>query len=160
MLPLLIAPNPVLRQKAKPIPLPVSAATQKLARDMFEAMEHYRGIGLAAPQVGESVRLIVVGTSGQPTVYLNPSVKKRTWRKVNFEEGCLSLPGVYGLVRRPRRVLASYATLSGELKEEWLDGLTARVYQHEVDHLNGVLFTDLTKNITSGRELLATYELQ
>ena len=158
MLPLIIAPDPILRQKAKPIPSPVSAATQKFAQEMFEAMEHYKGIGLAAPQVGESVRLIVIATPHQPTAYINPVIRQHAWHKVTFEEGCLSLPGVYGDVRRPARVLASYTTLQGETKEEWLDGLIARVYQHEVDHLNGVLFIDLTNKITNGRELLTTYE--
>ena len=159
MLTLIVAPNPILRQKAKPIPVPVSPTTHQLAQEMLLAMEHYHGIGLAAPQVGQSVRLIVIATPEQPTAYLNPEIKQHSWRKVNFEEGCLSLPGVYGDVRRPSRVLASYTTIAGEQKEEWLTGLIARVYQHEVDHLNGVLFTDLTKKITNGAELLATYEL-
>lgn len=159
MLPLIVAPNPILRQQAKAVLLPPSAEVATLAQQMFLAMEHYKGIGLAAPQVGQSIRLIVIATPEKPTAYLNPTIAEHSWRKVNFEEGCLSLPGVYGDVRRPSRVLAKYVTLSGEQRTEWLEGLIARVYQHEVDHLNGVLFTDLAKKITNGAELLASYEL-
>ncbi len=160
MLPLIVAPNSILRAKARAVEVPPSAATRELAHAMFEAMEHYKGIGLAAPQVGESLQLIVIATPGGPTAYLNPRVVKSSWRKTDFEEGCLSIPGVYGIVRRPARVLADYTDLEGQPHQEWLDGMQARVYQHEVDHVNGVLFTDRTKKITTGAELLATYGLQ
>jgi peptide deformylase len=157
MLPLIGAPNPILRQKARAVEIPPSSALLELAQGMFEAMAHYRGIGLAAPQVGQSLRLIVIDTASGPTAYLNPEVLKSSWRKTNFEEGCLSLPGVYGVVRRPARVLAAYVDLQGSSHEEWMEGLQARVFQHEVDHVNGILFTDHTKKITSGAELMATY---
>src|SRR3989344_1898730 len=142
MLPLVLAPEPILRQMAKPVELPISEEVQRLGRDMVEAMVHYHGIGLAAPQVNERLRLIVITTPSGPTVCVNPEIIKSSWRKVGFEEGCLSIPNVFGLVRRPERVLARYRTLQGEAREEWLAELAARVYQHEVDHLNGVLFVD------------------
>lgn len=159
MLPLVVAPQPILRERARAIALPIAEAVKRLAGDMFEAMAHYHGIGLAAPQVGERVRLIVIATPRVPTAYLNPEIIKTSWRKTDFEEGCLSIPSVFGIVRRPARVLARYVTLSGEQRQEWLDGLTARVYQHEVDHVNGVLFVDKVVRYTAGVELLAAYGL-
>lgn len=157
MLPLIIAPNPLLRTVTKPVALPPKDAVTKLARGMFIAMEHYRGIGLAAPQVGHSLQLMVIATPGQPTAYLNPKIIKTSLRKVTMEEGCLSLPGIFGEVRRPEKITVCYYDLAGAKHEESLEGMVARVYQHEVDHLNGVLFTDRTKKITQGKELLATY---
>ncbi|MFA4818450.1 MAG: peptide deformylase [Patescibacteria group bacterium] len=158
MLPLIIAPHPLLRQVAAPIDL--SAGGLKLrsfVKKMYKAMLHYDGIGLAAPQVGQSVRLMVMNTPGEPTVYFNPEILKTSWRKIVIEEGCLSVPDVYGLVKRPARIQVRYQTLMGEIKQEWLDDLWARVYQHEVDHLNGVLFIDLTRDFLQGKELLNHY---
>ncbi|MBI5465913.1 MAG: peptide deformylase [Candidatus Kerfeldbacteria bacterium] len=157
MLPLVIAPDPILRKVTEQVSLPLSAEVQALAKQMFPAMKHYDGIGLAAPQVGRSLQLMVVNTPLEPTAYVNPVILKRSWKKVAMEEGCLSIPGVFGIVKRPQKILARYVTLGGQTREEWLDGLMARVYQHEVDHLNGVLFIDKTKEITQGSELLAKY---
>lgn len=157
MLPLIIAPHERLRTPAAPIPLPVDEDVAKLARDMFLAMVHYRGIGLAAPQVGHSLRLMVIATPGAPTAYLNPQIVKRSLTKTDMEEGCLSLPGLFGIVRRPARIYVRHHDLVGTAHETWLEGLIARVYQHEVDHLNGVLFIDKTKRLTQGQELLKTY---
>ncbi|HCX38887.1 MAG TPA: peptide deformylase [Candidatus Veblenbacteria bacterium] len=159
MLPLIITPNEILRAVAKPAILPPTEEEIKLAQGLIEAMKHYHGIGLAAPQVNVSTRLIVVATAGEPTVYFNPEISKNSWRKIEMEEGCLSIPGVFGLVKRPARVLAKYFNLSSQKKEEWLDGMVARIYQHEVDHLNGILFTDKATKLISGQELLAQYGL-
>ncbi|MBU1039269.1 peptide deformylase [Patescibacteria group bacterium] len=158
MLPLIIAPQDILRAKAESLPLPLSKSDLLLAQAMEAAVVHYNGIGLAAPQVNFSRRLIVISTGEKPQAYFNPEIVKSSWRKVVMEEGCLSLPGVYGLVKRPIRVLANYLGSDGLKHQEWLDGLTARVYQHEVDHLNGILFIDLTKEIIAGQELLAKYK--
>ncbi len=157
MIPLIIAPDTILRQVAVAIPLPPPEKLHQLAREMFEAMIHHRGIGLAAPQVGHSIRLVVIATPGGPTAYVNPEVVKFSWRKVDMEEGCLSLPGVFGVVRRSQQVTVSYVTLGGKTVQEELKGMMARVYQHEVDHLNGVLFPDRAKSIDEGSELLIKY---
>lgn len=159
MLPLVIMPAQILRQPSGEIKLPLTAEIKVLAQQMLAAMTHYNGIGLAAPQVGQSLRLIVIATSPQPSVYINPEIIKSSWRHNQMEEGCLSLPGVFGIVKRPRRVLARYLTLEGEIKQEWLDDMIARVYQHEVDHLNGILFTDKVTILTKGQELLSQYGL-
>lgn len=157
MLPLIIAPNPILRAVAQPVGLPLGADIKLLAKDMVLAMQHYRGIGLAAPQVGHSVRLIVIATPDGPTAYANPEITKSSWGKVNMEEGCLSLPGVFGVVRRPERISVRYCDLNGERVSGELSGMMARVFQHEVDHLNGILFTDIAKSIEQGEELLSKY---
>lgn len=157
MLPLVIAPQPILRAIAKPVELPLSESVVLLGAELLQAMKHYRGIGLAAPQVAAGIRMVAVGANVTPKVYINPEVVKRSWKKVDFEEGCLSLPGLYGIVRRPERVLARYYDVAGSRHEEWLEGLVARVYQHEVDHLNGILFFDLTSSFTAGEELLTNY---
>ena len=157
MLPLIIAPNSILKRVAADINLPVSAEVVALAQNMVKAMVHYKGIGLAAPQVGQSVKLIVVATPNSPTVYINPQIIKYSWKKITMEEGCLSIPGVFGMVKRPQSVRARYLTLDGALKEEKLDGMVARIYQHEVDHVNGVLFIDRKPKILAGAELLPNY---
>lgn len=159
MLPLVLVPNNILRTKTEPIVLPFGSDITVLSQEMFAAMKHYNGIGLAAPQVNENLRLIVVATSGNPTAYINPQIVKTSWQKIVMEEGCLSIPGVFGLVKRPAKVLARYYSVEGKLKEEWLSEMVARIYQHEVDHLNGILFTDKTSKITAGQELLAKYGL-
>jgi peptide deformylase len=157
MLPLVVLPNKILRQVAAAVSLPMTDEVRALAEQMFPAMKHYDGIGLAAPQVGYSWQLMVINTPGKPTAYLNPIIVKSSWKKISMEEGCLSIPGVFGIVKRPAKVLARYVTLEGKTEEVWLDGMLARVYQHEVDHLNGVLFIDRTKKIIVGAELLAGY---
>ncbi len=157
MLPLIIAPQPILKTKAAEIKLPPNLVIKKLSADMFEAMKHYNGIGLAAPQVNVSERLIVIATPENPTAYINPEIVKSSWKKVAMEEGCLSLPGVFGIVKRPARILARYFDLAGKPHEEWLDAMVARIYQHEVDHLNGILFIERQPKIIMGEELLKKY---
>ncbi len=158
MLPLIIAPQSILRGQAIDLKVPLNESDFLLAKQMKEAMVHYKGIGLAAPQVNITQRLIVINDNNQIKAYFNPLIKKTSWRQVVMEEGCLSLPGVYGLVKRPQKILAEYLNDNGQKQQEWLDGLTARVYQHEVDHLNGILFIDLTDDIIVGRELVAKYK--
>lgn len=160
MLPLIIAPNEALRRVATPIVLPPSKNVVGLGHEMEQAVIYYRGIGLAAPQVNKNERLIVVAVNGTlPLVCINPVIKKQSKELIDIEEGCLSIPGVFGIVERPIKVLASFVALTGETREEWLDGMLSRVFQHELDHLEGILFTDKTKSITSGQDLLEKYGL-
>jgi len=157
MLPLIISPNPILRHVGTTITTPLSPEMIDLAKEMFIAMKHYDGIGLAAPQIGQSIQLMVINQSGTPTAFFNPVILKKSWAKINMEEGCLSVPGVFGIVRRPKKIYVRYYTIKNELKEEWLDSMIARIFQHEVDHLNGILFIDKTKKIIQGQELLDNY---
>jgi peptide deformylase len=116
---------------------------------MLETMYVAPGIGLAAPQVGVLKRLFVVdvadkkkGEEPAPTVLLNPEIAWRSEEEVSLEEGCLSVPGHFAEVLRPREVRMRYQDLEGELREIEADGLLARCLQHELDHLDGVLFID------------------
>ncbi len=159
MLPLIISPAKILRQKAKAITIPAKVEIIELAKNMAAAMTHYKGIGLAGPQVNKGIRIICIATAKGPSVYINPTIKKSSILKSVMEEGCLSIPGVFGLVKRSKKVYVSHYTVAGNEETLWLEGLMARVYQHEVDHLNGILFTDIAIEITGGEELLEKYGL-
>ena len=145
LLEILQAPHPVLKTKAKPVAR-VDDALRRLAADMFETMYKAPGIGLAAPQVGVSERLIVLdvadGDERRPMVLVNPEIVWRSSERATAEEGCLSLPGQFADVTRPQHVKVSYLTEHGGEAELEAEGLLARCVQHEIDHLDGVLFVD------------------
>ncbi len=132
---------PVLRRKAKPI-RKVDARLRKLAADMLETMREAPGVGLAGPQVGVSERIIVVEYEDQQYALVNPEIVSRSEETEVGEEGCLSLPTLYGDVERAARVRVQALDLGNKRvtidAESWL----ARIFQHEVDHLDGVLFPD------------------
>src|SRR5262245_48071127 len=143
---ILILPDKRLRQISKPV-AKIDAATRKLADDMFETMYAAPGIGLAAIQVGEPKRLVVMDLAKkdepkQPQVFVNPEVVKASDDKNVHEEGCLSIPEYYEEVERPARVTVCYLDLNGKKQELEAVGLLATCLQHEIDHLNGVLFID------------------
>lgn len=137
--------NPILRMKADRIEK-IDDSIRELVDDMILTMQWDAGIGLAAPQVGRSIALLVVDHSliyedGVPTAYINPEIVASEGESV-MEEGCLSIPDIREEVKRPEIITLRYQNVAGKLKEERLDGLLARVLQHEIDHLNGVLFID------------------
>lgn len=134
--------DPVLRRRAKPIEA-VTAELRRLVEDMAETMRAESGIGLAAPQVGVSVRLMVVaeGEARQARALVNPAIVDRGGI-VTAEEGCLSLPGVFAPVQRSAWVRLEAQDVDGKRVEITARGLRARVFQHELDHLDGVLFID------------------
>ena len=144
-------PDPVLKQRAKPV-TSFDRALKKLADDMLETMYLEGGIGLAAVQVAELKRLVVMDLrNGEeqdgkpapraPRVLVNPEILKSEGEIVT-EEGCLSVVDFRAEVKRAQRVEISYQTLTGESKREWLEEVGAVCIQHEVDHLNGKLFID------------------
>lgn len=132
--------DPILREETKPV-AEVTEELRSLAADMFETMHAAQGIGLAAPQVGRTERIAVVEVEGAQFVLVNPEVI-RTEGKAKGEEGCLSIPDVYGDVERPARCTVRATGLDGKTYEVEADGLLARCFQHEIDHLNGKLFID------------------
>ncbi len=144
-------PDPVLRQPSAPVER-VDNATRALITDMFETMYDAPGIGLAAVQVGALKRLLVmdmqepVEEGGEPVrdprVFINPEILERSEEEVPYTEGCLSIPDQYGEVVRPARVRARWLDETGATQEEELTGLLAVCLQHEIDHLDGVLFID------------------
>jgi peptide deformylase len=139
-------PHPTLRHVSKPLKR-VDAELHALIRQMFERMYEAKGVGLAANQVDLPYRLFVANLESDPQardqehVFINPVIRNRKGL-AEAEEGCLSLPGVYGQVKRPETVTINAYTLSGEEINWELNGLFARVVQHETDHLEGVLFID------------------
>lgn len=120
---------------------------QKLISDMEKTMLSKDGIGLAAPQINEPVRLIIVNTKNEMIVFCNPEITSRSWKKEIEEEGCLSVPGLVGLVKRNYRIDVKAKKMNGESFRLTAKGLFARVIQHEIDHLDGILFIDKAKKI-------------
>ena len=144
-------PDPVLRQISKPVET-FDDGLKTLVSDMFETMYEAPGIGLAAVQVGVPVRLLVIdlqepeAEGGEPVrdpkVFINPEILWHSDQEVPYTEGCLSVPEQYAEVMRPDRIRARWHDVEGKSCEEEIDGLLAVCLQHEMDHLNGVLFID------------------
>ncbi len=143
---ILILPDRRLRLASKPVTR-VDADIRKLVEDMFETMYEAPGIGLAAIQVGVPLRVVTMDlskkeTAAQPKVFFNPEILWSSDETSTYEEGCLSIPEVHEDVDRPSRVKFRYLDLDETPREEEVDGLFATCIQHEVDHINGVLFID------------------
>ena len=148
--------HPALRMKARQIET-ISASIRELAEDMIETMEAAEGIGLAAPQIAESITLLVINSSlieedAPSKAYINPVILAEEGT-INMEEGCLSIPDIREDVIRPEMIKIKYLDLEGGQHEEECNGMLARVLQHEVDHLNGLLFVDRISQIK--RKLLS-----
>lgn len=159
ILPIVPYGDPVLRKETEDIEkdFPV----KELIENMFETMYHASGVGLAAPQIGQAIRLFVVDSSpfaemddvtdpkeikeleGFKKAFINPIIVEEKGKEWAFEEGCLSIPGVNADVMRPDTIVIEYYNEKWELIEEVYSGLIARIIQHEYDHIEGVLFTDL-----------------
>ncbi len=122
--------------------------------DLVLTMHKKDGIGIAAPQVGISKRLIIVNTADGPLALVNPEITFRSKKTELGEEGCLSVPGVYGLVRRHTKVKVKALSLGAESVKFEAEDLFARVIQHEIDHLDGILFIDKAEKITSSGKAL------
>jgi len=133
--------DPVLREETSPVQQ-ITDELRALAKDMFDTMYLAKGIGLAAPQVGRSERLAVVDVNDNPLVIINPEIVELDSKTAKAEEGCLSIPDVYGDVERPNRVRVRALDLEGKSFEVEADDLLARCLQHEIDHLHGKLFID------------------
>lgn len=153
--------HPVLRQVARDL-TPEEIASPELRRliqDMIETMEEYGGIGLAAPQVHESVQLAIIGyedeserypdMGSQPlSVFINPKITVLDEELQGFWEGCLSVPELRGFVERPRKIRVEYLDLKGKAQSVTAEGFLATVFQHELDHLAGRLFVDRIRDTT------------
>jgi peptide deformylase len=144
--PLIILPDPVLRQVSAPLEQ-VDDAVRALSQDMLETMYDAPGIGLAAIQIGIPKRLLVIDLSKEdedkkPQVFINPEILQSSDERSIYEEGCLSIPDYYAEVERPARVTVKHVGLDGKGQITEAEGLLATCLQHEIDHLNGVLFID------------------
>ena len=144
--PLVTLPDRRLRLKSVPVDK-IDAEVRRLAQDMIETMHDAPGVGLAAIQIGEPRRIVTIDTAKKdeerrPIVLVNPEIVWASEETSTYEEGCLSIPEYYEEVERPARVKLRYTDLDGKAVEVEADGLLATVVQHEIDHLDGVLFID------------------
>ena len=141
-----------LRQKSEEIVIDkiISCEMQNFFKNLEKTMRASDGIGLAAPQVGRLIRVIAVNTlatsssvNGDKTeIFINPKILKKSLLTSTMEEGCLSIPGIFGKVKRHRKILVEYLNKQGEKIRQKFDKMPARILQHEIDHLDGVLFID------------------
>lgn len=148
---IITVPNHILRQKAKKIN-PRDPFLRKIIPQMIDILRQEKGVGLAAPQVGISLRVIVIESQQKNTkikipsiplmVLINPEIIKYSQKITKAEEGCLSIPNIWGVVERPHKVIVKAYNQENKLIKIKATGFLARVIQHEIDHLNGVLFTD------------------
>ncbi|MEO9803538.1 MAG: peptide deformylase [Reichenbachiella sp.] len=147
--PIVVYGDPVLKREADEIE-EGSIDVIKLRDDMFETMYEASGIGLAAPQIGKSIRMFIVdgspldeeGMENFKKVFINPEIVWEKGDKWNFEEGCLSIPGIREEISRHAQIRVNYLDENFEEHEEEFDGMKARIIQHEYDHIDGILFTD------------------
>ena len=133
--------DPILREETKPV-AEITDEIRQLVKDMFDTMYLAKGIGLAAPQVGRTERIAVIDVDENPFVIINPEIVETTGKPAKAEEGCLSIPDVYGDVERPARVRVRALDLEGKTFEIEAGDLLGRCLQHEIDHLHGKLFLD------------------
>jgi peptide deformylase len=152
---IIILPDKQLRLVSKPVEK-VTADVRQLADDMFETMYEAPGIGLAAIQIGVPQRLITMDLAKKegppsPRVFINPEILWSSEEKSTYEEGCLSIPEYYEEVERPAKVRVRFTDLDGKVHEEEAEGLFATCIQHEIDHLNGVLFVDYLSKLKRDR---------
>ncbi|HBO34950.1 MAG TPA: peptide deformylase [Anaerolineaceae bacterium] len=151
-------PDPILRLKAKPVKK-FDKELQTLVDDMFETMLNEPGVGLAAPQIGESIRLVVIEYAEEPEdenapepkpkryVLVNPEITERSEEMVEGIEGCLSVPGLIGKVDRHEKITVKALTRHGKPQKVKAEGWMARIIQHEMDHLDGILYIDRASEI-------------
>lgn len=157
---IIVLPDKQLRLVSKPIEK-VTPEIRKLADDMFETMYDAPGIGLAAIQIAQPLRLITMDiskrekeeNSAEPRVFINPEIIAASEEMSTYEEGCLSIPEYYEEVERPAKVRVRFMDLDGKIHEEDAEGLYATCIQHEIDHLNGKLFVDYLSKLKRDRVL-------
>lgn len=151
---IVLHPNPILRKKSAPINKAVllDKEMKTLLKDMEVTMKKKDGAGLAAPQVGHNIRLIVINNEDKTLFLINPKITKKSWAREIEEEGCLSVVNekgeiVYGPVSRHKKIHCVYIDEKGQTKNLTAEKMLARVIQHEIDHLDGILFIDRLENL-------------
>ena len=137
-------PNKILREKSKPVSAELikSEEIKKLIANMKEWVGKADGVGLAAVQIGVLKRVIIIEMNGKIQAFINPKITKHSWKKTALEEGCLSVPGKNGYVKRSEKISVKALDENGKKIKLKTSGLISIIFQHEVDHLNGILFID------------------
>jgi peptide deformylase len=146
-------PNPILRKKSQKIKAILNSEIQNLIPKMIDTMRKNKGIGIAAPQIGKSYRLIIVETKDGSKIFANPKILWHSKKEEIGEEGCLSVPETYGLVKRWCEIKLEAQNEKNEKIVFKAQGLFAKVLQHEIDHLDGILFIDRLIKQTSGAKI-------
>jgi peptide deformylase len=162
IVPIAKLPSKILRAPTKDLDLPVKKNTMRMIKDMVDTVRSADGVGLAAPQIGKDLNmaLIYLEEMGLPAFpIINPTITKYSKEMTEMEEGCLSMPGVFGMVKRPKKITVEAYNLDGEKFVITDDTFLARVIQHEVDHLHCTLIADRIYKITKGEELLPKFGL-
>ncbi len=152
VLPVLHDPNPDLRRMSQSVAVEqiLGSACQELIANLVLTMKKENGVGIAAPQVGVHERIIIAETEHGPTAFINPELVQKSFSMVSGEEGCLSVPGQWGSVKRHRSVLVKALDSLGKPVTLKAKGLLSIIFQHEIDHLDGILFIDRATSL-SGR---------
>ena len=152
IIPIRVAPDPILKQKSKRVRT-IDGSIHKLIGDMIETMHSASGVGLAAPQVGVPWRVVVIGMPEQEDIVLiNPEIVRRTGERL-VDEGCLSVPGYIGQIKRAELVRVKGRDQNGREVRIKANGLLAEVLEHEIDHLNGVLYIDYLESMDKLRKI-------
>jgi peptide deformylase len=153
-------PSQVLRRPVEDITFPLSKQVLRLFKDMLDTVKHANGVGLAAPQVGKGLNAALIyleQANIPPFIIINPKIKKSSRETSIMEEGCLSLPGLFGEVKRPKKITIEAYDLSGKLFTITDDTFLARVLQHEIDHLSNTLIIDKLGKVSEGKDLIKKY---
>ncbi|OGF25894.1 peptide deformylase [Candidatus Falkowbacteria bacterium RIFOXYB2_FULL_34_18] len=149
LLKIITNPNSILRKKSKEVKISdiKTKKFQTFCHDLIETMKKKDGVGLAAPQIGKNIRVFVIHNDNLDMIILNPEIIKKSWSKEWGEEGCLSVPNTFGKVRRHKKIKCRFIDKNGKKQTLDMSGMPARIFQHELDHLDGILFIDSAKNI-------------
>lgn len=139
---ILIYPDLLLKKKAQAVKNPQDPQIKKLILDMLETMEKNSGLGLAANQVGQLVRVCVIKLEGKTHIFINPRLKSKSWGKIICEEGCLSFPGKFIPIKRSKSIKVESLDKDGKKFILKAEGFLSRAIQHEIDHLDGILFIE------------------
>lgn len=150
ILKIITQPNQILRKKSAVIslkkitgpPTPAGRELKSLIASMAKTMIKTDGVGLAAPQIGRNIRLAVINSKDGIFCLINPKITKKSWARELAQEGCLSIPGIFGKVKRHKKISLTYFGRDGKKTKLTAEGIMARVIQHEIDHLDGILFID------------------
>lgn len=144
ILKILTQPNPILRKPS--VDINPTAITSREFKGLISAMKKTMiktdGVGLAAPQIGKNIALVIINSKDGAFCLINPKIIKKSWARELGQEGCLSIPGVFGKVKRHKKISLTYYNQAGKKIKQTAMGMMARVMQHEIDHLNGILFID------------------
>jgi peptide deformylase len=146
-------PNKILRTKLTQVSDFSSPELRSTIKQMTSDMIKYDGIGIAANQIGINAKIVVINTESGPKEFINPRLTKKSLIKSKSDEGCLSFPGINGKARRHKTITIEYQTFTGEKKQICASGLYSFVFQHEIDHTNGIIFTDRLYKFTEGKKL-------